>query len=226
MAMTTGGSSRAEHSAIQPGDGGSNPTPPLKLKPKKLWFALCAYHDVKQFIEQHHYTHSLNGVTATHCFCVTHGGRLVGAMVYGRMATTAWKKFGKKESEVLELRRLVFLDEVGKNSESRFIAWTLRWMKKNEPGIEVIVSYADPAHGHEGGIYRASNFEYQGLSGRDVAYLDPETGKRHHSRSLRVRTRRGGEYKPFVKRLRRKQALGLLVKVELPRKHRYVYRLK
>lgn len=223
--MTTGGSSRAERPVNQLEDGGSNPTPSLKLKPKKLWFELCAYSDVKDFIAQHHYSHSLNGVKATHCFCVTHGGRLVGAMVYGRMATTAWKKFGKKESDVIELRRLVFLDEAGRNSESRFIAWSLRWMKQNEPGIKVVVSYADPAHGHEGGIYKASNFEYHGLSGKDVAWYDPETKKTHHSRSLRVRSSRGGEYKPFVKRLRRKKARRLLVRVELPRKHRYVYRL-
>lgn len=216
------GSLAAEHQAIQPEGGGSIPTPSLQAS--ELWFELCEYDAIKPFVIEHHYRHSLNGVTNQYCFKALHLGRLVGAIVYGWMSTTAWKKFGTVEHKVIELRRLVFLDEAGKNSESRFIAWTLRWLTKNTD-IEIVVSYADPAHGHTGVVYKAANFEYRGLSTKDIAYFDPETGKTHHSRSLRTKNSHG-EYKPFVKRLREKYEQGKLVKIDLPGKHCYTRKLR
>jgi hypothetical protein len=180
--------------------------------------------DVRQFVEQNHYSHNLNGVKISFCFSARYQGELVGAVVYGNMSTTAWKKFAAFEEKVLELRRLVFLDRVGKNAESRMVGYTLRWIKKNAPLIDVVVSYADPLHGHSGVIYKASNFRYVGLSGKDKGFLDPETGKTYHSRALRTKYK--GDYKPFVKKLREKNALGKLVSVDLPGKHCYVFEFK
>jgi hypothetical protein len=175
------------------------------------------------FVEQHHYSHNLNGVKISFCFSATYKGALVGAVVYGQFSTTAWKRFGESEKEVLELRRLVFLDSVGKNAESRMIGYTLRWIKKNAPEIKIVVSYADPMHGHSGVIYKASNFEYIGLSGKDRGFTDPETGRTYHSRALR--TKYNGDYKPFVKKLRAKYDQGELISIELPGKHCYVYKI-
>lgn len=61
----------------------------------------------------------------------------------------------------LELSRLVMLDKAGKNSESRFIGWALRWLKKNTDK-HAVISFADPRFGHVGTIYKASNWEYLG----------------------------------------------------------------
>jgi hypothetical protein len=57
----------------------------------------------------------------------------------------------------LELVRLVLLDEAPKNSESCFIAWCLRWLRKNTAHKRV-VSFSDPRFGHTGTVYRAANF--------------------------------------------------------------------
>jgi hypothetical protein len=62
----------------------------------------------------------------------------------------------------LELARLYISDEAGRNSESRFIGWCLRWLRRNTK-VRTIISYADPEHGHLGTIYAASNFRYYGL---------------------------------------------------------------
>jgi hypothetical protein len=140
------------------------------------------------------------------------------------MSTTAWKKFSDGENKVLELRRLVILDNAGKTSESHIISKTIKYLKKHFPLIEIIVSYADPMYGHTGTIYKASNFEYVGVSAADVGYFDPENGKTYHSRALRTKYK--GDYKPFVKKLRSKLESGLLKKVELPGKHCYVYRME
>ena len=80
------------------------------------------------------------------------------------------------------------------------------------------------ARSHSGVIYRASNFQYLGVSADDKGFRDPETGKTYHSRALR--TKYNGDFKPFVKKLRAKHEAGLLEVVELPGKHCYTYAMK
>lgn len=194
------------------------------MKARELVIQPCGLKDIRCFVERHHYSRSVNGVKVQQCFKVMHNDTLVGGVVFGALSTTAWKKFSEKEQEVLELRRLVLLDEAGRNSESRVVGFCLRWVKNNLPQTRVVVSYADPAFGHEGTIYRASNFKYAGLTAADKGFTDPETGKTYHSRALRTKYK--GAYKPFVLRLREKQEKGLLVETTLPGKHCFVYEIK
>lgn len=191
---------------------------------RELNISPCESVAVRSFIETNHYSHSINGVKISHCFRVDFNNQMVGAVLFGAMSTTAWKKFSDLESKVIELRRLVLVDEAGRNSESRVVGWCLRWLKKNAKHIEVVVSYADPMHGHSGIIYRASNFKYIGLSGADTGFKDPETGKVYHSRALR--TKNNGKFKPFVVKLRDKLEAGKLVKIKLPGKHCFIFNLK
>ena len=191
------------------------------MKARELVIEPANVGGIRQFIEQHHYSGSINGVKVTQCFKVTFEDSLVGAVLFGQLSTTAWKRFGKTEHEVLELRRLVLLDEAERNSESRVIGACLRWIKKNLPDVRVIVSYADPMYGHSGVIYKASNFKYEGMTPPDKGFRDIDTGKIYHSRALRTKYK--GEYKPFVKRLRKKLEEGSLETIELAGKHRYIY---
>ncbi len=98
-------------------------------------------------------------------------GELVGAIGFRRPSLP---KVASGYGVDIELARLYLLDEAGKNSESRFIGWSLRWLRKNTEYLKVI-SYADPLHGHEGTIYAAANF----------TYLGKEIG--HGTRLLKVR---------------------------------------
>lgn len=191
------------------------------MKAKDLIFSVCLVSEIKEFLETNHYSHSINGVKVTICFKAEYNGVLVGGMLFGQMSTTAWKKFGDTESSVLELRRLVLLDECPKNSESRFIGFCLRYIKRHILSIVTIVSYADPNYNHCGIIYKAANFKYLGISASDIGYRDIESGKLYHSRALRTKYK--GDYKPFVKILRNKKELGLLEEIKLLGKHCYVY---
>ena len=191
------------------------------IKAKELEFYPCDTKVVRKFIEQNHYSKSINGVKISQCFKVMYNNELVGASLFGQLSTTAWKKFGKTEAEVLELRRLVLLDTCGKNSESRFIGFCLRWIKRNLKQVKVIVSYADPTFGHTGVIYKASNFTFTGMTPDDKGYFDPTTNKIYHSRALRTKYK--GEYKPFVKRLRKMHKEGVLKEIILKGKYRYIY---
>ena len=193
------------------------------MKARELEISPCNLARVRRFIETNHYSHSINGVKISYCFQVEFNGELVGGIIFGALSTTAWKRFADSEKKVLELRRFVLLDEAGHNSESRVVGWALRWIRKHVPQIKIIVSYADPAHGHSGTIYRASNFKYCGVSAPDKGFYDPENGKIYHSRALRTKYK--GDFKPFVKRLRAKLEAGQLNVVELPGKHCYIYEM-
>ena len=192
------------------------------IKAMDLDISPCIVSEVRGFIESHHYSKSINGVKVTQCFKVEHLGKIVGAALFGQLSTTAWKKFGQAEAEVLELRRLVLLDECGKNSESRVVGSCLRWVKVNLRAVKVIVSYADPMYGHTGVVYKATNFEFIGVTPDDKGFYDPDLEKTYHSRAMRTKYK--GEYKPFVKRLRAKLEAGLLKEVVLKGKLCYVYR--
>jgi hypothetical protein len=61
------------------------------------------------------------------------------------------------------------------------------------------------------------------VTASDVSYLSP-TGKMYHSRALRVKY--NGDYKPFVKQLRKWHESGELKEIILPGKHIYTYTLK
>jgi hypothetical protein len=193
------------------------------IKARNLLVEPCKAVDVREFIETNHYSKSINGVKITQCFRVDFEGSLVGAVLFGQMSTTAWKKFGKSEVEVLELRRLVLIDECGKNSESRVIGICLRWIRKNIQSVKTIVSYADPMHGHSGVIYRAANFKFIGVTPSDKGFRDLDTGKTYHSRALRTKYK--GDFKPFVKKLRKKLDDGLLKTITLEGKNCYVFTL-
>lgn len=178
--------------------------------------------DVRAFIEAHHYSHNINGLRVSHCFGLYDGDTMVGAMMYGGLAmANAWKKYGDSDAEVIELRRLVLIDDTPRNSESYFIGHTLRWLKRNTK-VKTIVSYADPNYGHSGVIYRATNFEHVGMTspGRVIMY----NGKKYHDKA--IRTKYKGKLKPFAIELKRALEDGNAHYVKQLPKHIYVYKLR
>lgn len=140
-----------EQLTIQSADGGSIPTP-------SLHFARCALQDVSAFVRTHHYSKTHHKVVV-YAFSLAMNEVIAGACLFG-MAAGNLKCMTvlnghDNPRDYLELQRLVLLDEVPKNSESQFIGWCLRWLKKNTT-IKAIISFADPTYGHNGTIYRAN----------------------------------------------------------------------
>lgn len=178
--------------------------------------------EVKNFIETHHYSKNVNGVKVTQCYSLLDKDRLVGAILFGALSTTAWKKYSHHEKGVLELRRLVCLDECPKNTETWFVSKALKHIKSNYD-FSICVSYADPRFDHIGTIYQAGNWNYLGQTNKDTVLVTPN-GREYHSRALRTKYK--GDYKPFAKRLRQLDEEGLLKRLEVPGKHIYTYTLK
>ena len=155
---TRGCSLMVEQSLIQEKDKGSSPIQPLQ-------FFKCGLKDVSGFIKQYHYSHSHPG-GVDFAFKVTMNDVLVGACIFGYMAGNIKASCvlrGIEDAKYYrELMRLVLLDQIEKNSESKFVGWCLRWLKK-ETSLKAIISFADPHYGHIGTVYQASNWLYTGL---------------------------------------------------------------
>ena len=179
--------------------------------------------DISDFIETHHYSHSINGCISDYCFALYNEvNTMVGAMFYGRMAMhNQWRKFAEVATDVIELRRLVCIDDTPKNTESYFIGATLRMMKNEWNLNGVVVSYADKEYGHSGIIYKASNFKQTAITaGAKVIIFE---GKRYHDKA--IRTKYKGELKPFAKRLKLALEEGRATYKHTAGKITYIYKL-
>lgn len=177
---------------------------------------------ISKFIEENHYSGSINGCISDYCFALYDGSKMIGAMFYGRMAMAGqWKRFSEKESDVTELRRLCCVDDTPKNTESYFIGKTLKYLKRNTD-VKVVVSYADAEYGHSGVIYKASNFLMEGFrKGARVIWFD---GKKYHDKT--IRTKYKGELKPFAKRVKEALEKGDAVYKMTAGKYCYTYKLR
>ena len=103
-------------------------------------------------------------------------------MLYSRGASPfISRKYGLEANEFCELVRVSLGNH--KAPVSKIVAVTLRLLKKQFPGIKLIVSFADMDQGHNGGIYQAGNWVYTGIGvkGMQVFIIH---GKPMASRSL------------------------------------------
>ena len=165
---------------------------------------LSTYNTVKPFIEKWHYSHSVRGLHISYCFTLFSPDgpfglpRMIGAMIYGTPAMPdVSKKYHPDNPDiVLELNRLCCIDDTLKNTESYFIGQTFKWIKKNT-NFRIILSFADPAQGHTGTIYKATNFIHTGMTDSAKAlFVD---GERYHQRMLTKRCPKGDEIRKRIK---------------------------
>ena len=77
-----------------------------------------------------------------------------------------------KALNIGELSRMACRDECPTLTESMFLSRVLKLVRKL--GYDAMISYADMAEEHEGGIYKATNWTYTGLRApNEKYYVDP-----------------------------------------------------
>jgi len=92
--------------------------------------------------------------------------RFIGAVVFSKGAGGTTKRatrYGLERIEAAELARVALTTH--KAPVTQIVAESLRRLKKVNPGLRLVISYADTRFGHHGGIYQASNRTHAGLSG-------------------------------------------------------------
>ena len=175
---TSAGSVEAARPEIHQAGGGANPTPALhsiRIAPIPIPFA-------KHLLVRNHYLHSFPGGTQL-SFGVFSETRLAGAITFGVGPTNAHRLVDDAVSrDCLTLTRLWLDDELPKNSESLVIGLCLRSLRRHTD-VKFVLSYADPAQGHIGIIYQATNWIYTGPSSAMPLY-DIGDGVPRHSRTL------------------------------------------
>ena len=78
-----------------------------------------------------------------------------------------------EQQGVLEITRLAFEEGAPRNSPSRLISQAIKMVKQRYP-LRLIITYADTAQDHDGGIYKASNFKYHGLTAQKTDFVHPD----------------------------------------------------
>lgn len=111
-------------------------------------------------------------------------GVFIGCVIFGRGASDALlKPYGLSVTEGCELVRVALTRH--RTPVSRIVSLSILLLKRFSPGLRLVVSFADPLHGHVGGIYQAGNWIYSGETSSDCFYID-KRGRKWHSRNVSV----------------------------------------
>lgn len=112
-----------------------------------------------------------------------------GVVIFSRGASP-WlgRKYDLDHVEVCELTRVALREHDA--PVSRILAIALKLLKRSNPGLRLVVSFADPGQDHVGGIYQAGNWVYTGRSGDvDEYFVD---GRWRHKKGVWYRLRDEG----------------------------------
>jgi hypothetical protein len=191
-----GDSSMLELPLFQGEDGGSNPTSPLQLL-----FRECGANTAAIAYRRWHYLGD-QGFISQISFGAYFNQVLEGAISYGPPNATDLAGYWTRntQGQWWEIKRLVMSPKCPKNSESRFIAITMKLLRKLVL-MRGVVTYADDSQGHVGTIYKACGFTALGMtSEKSDFWVDGKIKQRG-------KTKGGiGEWKPrtrkwlFIKR--------------------------
>lgn len=97
---------------------------------------------------------------------VWENNRFSGVVIFSPGATPEiGSPFGLKQTEICELTRIALRQH--ETPVSKIGAVALRFLKKSNPGLRLVISYADLEQNHHGGIYQAMNWIYLGRTKPD-----------------------------------------------------------
>lgn len=134
------------------------------MKPDKVELKIdWATHEAARFAcENWHYSRCLPAGKLVK-IGVWEDGKFIGVVLFGRGANNNMAQaYHLEQNEACELVRIALTNH--RSPVSRVAAVAMRFLKKSNLGIRLIISYADPKQGHHGGIYQAGNWIYCGAS--------------------------------------------------------------
>lgn len=147
-----------------------------------------ATHEAAKFAcENWHYSRKMP-VNKTVKIGAWENGKFIGVVIFSPGATPMlYKTYDITQQEGCELTRIALTKHI--TPVSRIMSLALKFLKRSNPGMRLVISFADTAHNHHGGIYQATNWIYVGCAGpRKLPKLN---GKLIHERSLSVLVKQG-----------------------------------
>lgn len=160
----------------------------------KLKIDWCTHEAAKYAVENWHYSKTMPKSKLVK-IGAWEDGKFIGVVIFGVGATRELvKRYGLAPEQGCELVRVALREH--KTAVSRIIAIAIKFLRRTNPGLKLIVSFADPEQGHAGGIYQAGGWIYAGKSAASDEYI--YKGKRWQGRSFRNNFK-GMEHHPDVK---------------------------
>jgi hypothetical protein len=90
--------------------------------------------------------------------------KFIGVVLFSRGASPhLGTRFNLTQDQCVELVRVALTKH--KTEVSKIVAIAMKFLKKSNPKLRLVVSFADPDKGHHGGIYQAGNWIFCGNSG-------------------------------------------------------------
>lgn len=174
-----------------------------------------AGHDAALYAVKHwHYSKSLP-VPPCVVLGVWEHDKFIGCVIYSRGASSALgRPYGLAQGEICELTRVALAKHDA--PVTQIVSASLAYLQRENQGLRLCVSFADPAHGHHGGIYQAGNWIYAGQTSPSVTYFDA-TGRQWHNRQVSA----NGQRTQFGN-VRKVPKISTLRAVKIPGKHRYL----
>ena len=129
-------------------------------------------NQTRTFVQQWHYAQGM-GAVATNCFGLYYKGdsiTLHGISLWNPPAIGAAKSVSSYHQGVLSLSRFCLRDDRPENAGSFLISKSINMLDNR---WNMLLTYADTALNHDGGLYRAANWNYNGLTGKNPMYWDP-----------------------------------------------------
>lgn len=180
-----------------------------------LLVAPCNHKAARYAVEHWHYSQTMP-VGKLVKYGVWEDEVFIGATLFSWGANRNLGSLYKLEmTECAELVRVALTDHAC--FASSVVAKSLRLLKQNNPGLRLVVSFADPWHNHHGGIYQAGNWIYTGTTACKSEWILPN-GKVLNRRAYTGQQFGGGKGSVAT-------VPDNAMKVKMPAKHRYVYPL-
>lgn len=173
----------------------------------------ASFKAIKYAVMNWHYSKSVPSVQFAHAV-FNSKSEWCGVVCYGMgAANNIARPYNLRQGNVIELVRIAMNGK--QESTSKALAISLKLLKKNNPHLKLIVSYADSEQGHSGIIYQATNWIFTGDSTDTNIVIN---GKRMHRRSI------GSKYgTSSIGKLKR---MGLDCQIiQTKPKHKYIYPL-
>ena len=152
------------------------------MKPAKpeLKIDWATHESAKHAVENWHYSRCLPAGKLVKVGA-WEDGKFIGVVLFGRGATpNLGNPYNLGQDECVELVRVALRSH--QTAVSKIVAIAIRFLKRTNPNLRLIVSFADQTQGHHGGIYQAGNWIYGGTGSPAKFYVIH--GKLTHPRSI------------------------------------------
>lgn len=144
-------------------------------------------------------------------------GTFVGCVLFGRgAASEIGSPYGLEQTEICELVRVALGTHA--SPTSKIVSLALRMLKKQSPGLRLVVSFADTTQGHHGGIYQAGNWTFVGTQEYHAYRV---LGELVHPKTLHAKYGTGGQSIAWL----REHVDPAAERVRNGEKHKYLYAL-